>query len=70
MVPPAPIRVLSQRPLAQSVTSANDSLMRDDTGAVHRSPGIYLTAEENPCVDSLIDPAVPGAMGGSQKALN
>ena len=51
-VPPAPVRVPSQRPLAPSdasVTSvAND---KDDNemilGSVHRSPGICLTAEEN-----------------------
>ena len=51
-VPPAPVRVPSQRPLAPSVASAtsvaND---KDDNemiqGAVHRSPGICLTAEEN-----------------------
>ena len=50
-VPPAPVRVPSQRPLAPSVASvtsiAND---KDDDemilGAVHRSPGICLTAEE------------------------
>ena len=52
-VPPAPVRVPSQRPLAQSVASvtsvANDK--GDDKmilGAVHRSPGIFLTTEENP----------------------
>ena len=52
-VPPAPVRVPSQRPLAPSVVSvtlvAND---KGDTemnlGAVHSSPGICLTAEENP----------------------
>jgi hypothetical protein len=52
-VPLAPVRVLSQRSLAPSVESvksvAND---KDDNemilGAVHRSPGIYLTSEENP----------------------
>ena len=51
-VPPAPDRVISQRPLAPSVASvtsvAND---KDDIemilGAVYRSPGICLTAEEN-----------------------
>ena len=51
-VPPAPVRVPSQRPLVPSVESvtsvAND---KDDSemilGAVHRSPGICLTAEEN-----------------------
>ena len=49
VVPPAPVQVPSQRSLALSVTSvAND---KDDnemmSGAVHRSPGIYFTAEEN-----------------------
>ena len=49
-MPSAPVRVPSQRPLAPSVTSvAND---KDDNkmipGAVHRSPGIFLAAEENP----------------------
>jgi len=52
-VPPAPVRVPSQKPLAPSVASvmsvAND---KDDNaiilGAVHRFPGICLTAEENP----------------------
>ena len=52
-VPPAPVRVPSQRPLAPCVASvtsvAND---KDDNemilGAVHRSPDICLTAEENP----------------------
>ena len=51
-VSPAPVRVPSQRSLAPSVASvtsvAND---KDDNemilGAVHRSPGICLTAEEN-----------------------
>ena len=49
-VPAAPLRVPSQRPLTPSVTSvtsvAND---KDDNemiaGAVHRSSGICLTAE-------------------------
>ena len=51
-VPLAPVRFLSQRPLAASVASvtsvANDK--SDDemiVGAVHRSPGICITAEEN-----------------------
>ena len=51
-VPPAPVRVPSQWPLAQNimfVTSvAND---KDDnemiTGATHRYSGIYLIAEKN-----------------------
>ena len=52
-VPPAPVRVPRQRPLAPSVASvksvAND---KDDNEmileTVHRSPGICLTAEKNP----------------------
>ena len=51
-VPPAPVRVPIQRPLAASVASvtsvAND---KDDNeiipGAVHRFPGIFRTVEEN-----------------------
>ena len=45
-VPPAPVRVPSQRPLALSVTSvmsvANDKGDNEIIlGAVHRSPGIF-----------------------------
>ena len=57
-VPPAAVRVPSQRPLAPSVASvttvANDKGDNDKgdnemiLGAVHKSPGICLTAEENP----------------------
>ena len=52
-VPPAPVRVPGQRPLAPSVTSvtsvANDKGDNDMIpGLVHRSPGICLTAEETP----------------------
>ena len=49
-VPPATVRVPSQRPLAPSVTSvANDKGDNEMIlGAVHRSPGICHTAEENP----------------------
>ena len=49
-VPPAPVRLPGQRPLATSVTSvANDKGDNEMIpGAVHRSPGTYLTAEENP----------------------
>ena len=51
-VPPAPVRVPSQRPLAPSVSSfksvANDKGDNEIIlGPVHRSPGICLTAEEN-----------------------
>ena len=51
-VPPAPVRVPSPRPLAPSVVSVT-SVAKDKVdnemilGAVHRSPGICLTAEEN-----------------------
>ena len=51
-VPPAPAWVPSQRPLAPSVASVTS--VANDKGdnemvlkAVHRSPGICLTAEEN-----------------------
>ena len=51
-VPAAPVWVPSQRPLAPSVASvmsiANDKGDNEMIlGAVHRSPGICLTAEEN-----------------------
>ena len=46
MVPQAPVGVPSHLP---RVTAANDKGDNEMiTGAVHRSPGIYLTAEENP----------------------
>ena len=52
-VPPAPVRVPSQRPLAPSVASA--TLLANDKGdnemilgAVHSSPGICLTAKKDP----------------------
>ena len=52
-VPPAFVRVPSQRPLAPSVASVtsvtNDKVDNEMIlGAVHRSPGICLTAKENP----------------------
>ena len=48
-VPPVPVRDPSRRPLAPSVTSvANDKSDNEMIpGAVHRSPGICLTAKEN-----------------------
>ena len=51
-VPPAPIRVPSQKPLSPSVASvtsvANDKGDNEMIlGAVHRFAGICLTAEEN-----------------------
>ena len=61
----APVRVPSQKSLAPSVASvtsvAND---KDDNeiilGAVHRSPGICLTAEENPRKPQLGDRLMKG----------
>ena len=59
-VPPAPVRVPSQRPLAPSVASV--TLVANDKGdnemipgAVHRSPDICLTAEKNPGKPQLGD---------------
>ena len=64
-VPPAPVRVPSQRPLAPSVASvtsvAND--MGDNEmipGAVHRSLGICLTPENNPGKPQLEDRLMKG----------
>ena len=52
-VPPASVRVPSQRPLAPSVASVTSvANVKGDNemilGAVYRFPGICLTAEENP----------------------
>ena len=59
-VPPASVRVPSQRPLAPSVTSvmsvANDKGNNEMIpGAVYRSPDNCLTAEENPGKPQLGD---------------
>ena len=64
-VPPTPVRVPSQRPLAPSVTFvtsvANDKGDNEMMpGAVHRSPGIYLSAEENPGESQLGDRLMKG----------
>ena len=63
-VPPATVQVPSQRPLVPSVASvlsiAND---KDDgmiLGAVHRSPGNFLTSEENPRKTQLEDRLMKG----------
>ena len=56
-VPPAPVQVPSQRPLTPSDASVTND--KDDNeiilGAVDRSPGICLTAEENPRKPQLGD---------------
>ena len=54
---PAPVRVPSQKPLAPSITSvANDKGDNEMIPVVvHISPGICLTAEENPGKSQLGD---------------
>ena len=73
-VPPAPVRVLSQRPLAPSVSSVksvandkgdNEMILR----AVHRSPGICLTAEENPRKPQLGDRPTKGLCDQSLRQI-
>ena len=59
-VPPAPVRVPSQKSLAPSVASvtsvANNKADNEIIlGAVHRSPGICLTDEKNPRKPQLGD---------------
>ena len=64
-VPPAPVLVPSQRPLVPSLASIT-SVATDKgdnemiLGAVHRSPGIRLTAEENPRKPQLGDRLMKG----------
>ena len=64
-VPPAPVRVPSQRPLAPSVTSVTSAANANvDSemipGTVHRSPGICLTTEENSGKPQLGDSLMKG----------
>ena len=63
-VPPAPVLVLCQRPLAPSVTAvklvANDMGDNEIPEGMHRSRGIYLTAEENPGKPQLGDRLMKG----------
>ena len=49
-VPAAPVRVPSQKPLAPNVASITNDKGENQMilEAVHRSPGICVTAEENP----------------------
>ena len=47
-VPPAPIQVSNQRTFVPSITSVANDKDKEILGAVHRSPGICLIAEENP----------------------
>ena len=61
-VPPAPLRVPSQRLLPPNVALvANDKGDNEMIpGAAHRSPGICLTAEENPRKPKLGDRLMKG----------
>ena len=67
-MPPAPVRVPSQRPLAPSVASVTSvaNIDKGDNemilGTVYRSPGICLTAEENPRKPQLGDSLMKGAV--------
>ena len=73
-VSPAPVRVPSQRPLAPSVASVmsvandkgdNEMILR----AVHRSTGIFLTAEENAKKPQLRDRLIKGLCDQSSPQL-
>ena len=73
-VPPAPVRVPSQRPLAPSVASvtsvANDKGDNEMIlGAVHRSAGICLKAEENPRKPQLGDRVMKGLCDQSSSQM-
>ena len=64
-VPAAPVRVPSQRPLASSVASITSvANYKGDNkmipGAVHTSPDICLTAEENPRKPQIGDRLMKG----------
>jgi hypothetical protein len=66
-VPPAPVQVPSQRPLAPSVALV--TLVTNNKGdnemilmAMHRFPGICLTAEENPRKRQLGDRLTKGCV--------
>ena len=63
-VPPAPAWVPSQRALAPSVTSVTHDKGDNEMilGAVHRSSGICLTAEENPQKTSARRPSDEGSV--------
>ena len=67
-MPQEPVRVPGQRPLSPSVTSI--TLPASDKGdnemipgAVHRYPGIYLIAEENPVKHQLADHLMKASNG-------
>ena len=73
-MPPAPVRVPSQRPFVPSVASvtsvANDKSDNEMIlGAVYRSPGICLTAKENPRKPQLGDPMMKGLYNQSSPQM-
>ena len=55
LVPPDPVWVPSQWPLASSQSAISKGDKEVKPGAVHSSPGIYLT-EENSGKPHLVDP--------------
>ena len=73
-VPPAPVRIPSQRLLGPNVASLM-SVVNDKgdnemiLGAVHRSPGICLTAEENPRKPQLGDCPMKGLCNQSSPQM-
>ena len=70
-VPPAPVRVPSQRLLSPNVRSVtNDEGINEMIrGTVHRSPGICLTAEENPGKSQLGDRLMKGLCDQSSSQM-
>ena len=74
-VPAALFRVPSQRPLATSIASVTSvTNEKDDNemilGAVHRSPGICLTAEETSRKPQLGDSLMNGAVRLVMRSLS
>ena len=59
-VPPAPVRVPGQRPLAPSIMSVMSVANDKGDNEINRSPGNYLTADENPRKHQLGDRLMKG----------
>ena len=73
-VPPDPLWIPSQKPLDPSVAPvrsvANDKGDHEIIpGAVHRSPGICVTTEENPRIPQLGDRLMKGLYDQSSPRL-
>ena len=59
-VPPAPVRVTSQRPLAPSVASVTSVANYKGDNELMLRAGIFLTAEEKPRKSQLGDHLIKG----------